>query len=153
MAPRLHPSEQVLALVPNNLLRPLCNGPTVTNVRILAFYSAEVEHNGPKLEFSASDLARVEINLRRGSCYLIAHRRHEGELVLASVHKRDATMVRQTAEQLVMTSAPTDTQTATVAHAAQEPTQPDRWNRGELGGRLDMGIGHQSGARPVRQGR
>ena len=74
----------------------------------------------------------MEINLRRGSCYLIAHRRHEGELVLASVHKQDATMVRQTAEQLVMTSAPTDMQTAAVAQAIQEPTRPNRWNTAEV---------------------
>jgi hypothetical protein len=131
---RLHPGEQVLALVPNNLLRPLCDGLAVTNARILAFRGAEVEHNGPKLEVSATDLARVEINLRRGSCYLIAHRPGEDELVLASVDKQDATMVRQTAEQLVMTSAPTDAQTATVAHAALEPARPDRWNQVEVGG-------------------
>lgn len=134
LAPRLHPGEQVLTLVPNNLLRPLCDGLAVTNTRILAFYSAEVEHNGPKLEVSASDLARVEITLRRGSCYLIAHRRSEGELVLASVHKQDATMVRQTAEQLLMTRTLTDAQTATVAHATHEPTRPDRWNQVEVGG-------------------
>jgi hypothetical protein len=135
LAPRLHPGEQVLALVPNNLLRPLCNGLAVTNARILAFYSAEVEHNGPKLEVSASDLTRVEINIRHGICYLVAHRRRDGgELVLASVHKQDATMVRQTAEQLVMTSTPSDGKTATVAHAAQESARPDRWNQVEVGG-------------------
>ncbi|MCT2582371.1 SHOCT domain-containing protein [Actinophytocola gossypii] len=132
LAHRLQPGEQVLALVRNGLLRPLCDGLAVTNARILAFYGAEVEFNGARLEVFASDLARVEIDLRRGSHYLVAHRRSGDELVLGSVDKQDATAVRQIAEQLCMTGTPTDLQGPVLAQVAEVSVGRDRWDQVEV---------------------
>ena len=130
----LYSSERLLMLASNNLLRPLCDGLAITNARIAAFQGVELGQKGFKLEVFASDITGVEISQRRGSNYLVVHRRSGDDVVIGSVHKLEVDSVLRAAQQVAVAETPADVHAAVAVRETQATIQRDRWNQVQVVG-------------------
>lgn len=128
----LHPSEHLILIARNNLIRPTCDGLAVTKARVLAFFGASLAAKGPQLEILADNVQAVRIRQKLGNSYLVITRTSGEEAVLASLNKPDVEVVLEVCQRLAEAETPTEVRGEIDSQAAAEQAADEQWSRVEV---------------------
>lgn len=129
LAGRLFPGEAVSAVAKTSSARPLLDGVAVTNARVMAFYSGDIESKGFRLEVRADDLAQVEVVKRFGTSSLAITSRRSGTTSFGAVPEPDMELIVGAVRQLAATGPAPAVHQAMAHQAGLDRQAQEAWSR------------------------
>lgn len=124
----LYPGEAVTALSRTALNRPMCDGVAVTNARVIAFFSADVDTKGPKRSVHADDISHVETVKKALTANNLTVTVRGGEQInFGDIPGPDLDLVLGAVQQLGVAGAAPDARRAIAHQAEGDRRNADAW--------------------------
>jgi hypothetical protein len=136
----LYSGEQIIALSRTNLLRPMADGLTVTNARVIGFSGAYLKGGTTAIEVVADNIRDVSLQGRfAGRNCLIVGTCNGDELNFGDIPADDSPMVLAAVQRLASAGAPPDLHRAASDQARAAAETESAWNNVRVAGNQPNG--------------